>query len=59
MVIVGAVVMFALLPFLAYRMADGRGRDPTIWAVMTLVFGPIVILILLLRGHRISGGSGF
>jgi formate hydrogenlyase subunit 3/multisubunit Na+/H+ antiporter MnhD subunit len=47
------IVSVALMP-VAYDMARHRGRSARAWLGITLIFGPLAVLALLVLGKRDS-----
>jgi hypothetical protein len=57
LVLMGAVVWFVCV-VVAYQNAPRRGRRAPVWAVLTLIFGPLALFALFLMAPKHGQGHG-
>jgi hypothetical protein len=56
--IVLGLVLWIVCVVYAYRNAPRRGRRPVVWALLTLVFGPLALFALFLMAPKQGQGRG-
>ncbi len=56
-VLTGLVVWFVCI-LLAFQMAPKRGRRAWVWALLTVVFGPLALFALYLMKPKHGAGHG-